>query len=263
MLKRFIGSVQVPGLVVLGLLGVVTLVPPLAVALYALSERWDRSLWPEGATLAWLQEVIADDRVASAALRTAALSLAQAFLTCLLGTLATVSGTLYAPRLAATLDVMAQIPYAIPAVVVATSALEWFVGQWGGWVDARLLYVLLLVPLNFALVHRPLGAALDRLDAHTLLEAGRTMGASDARTIRVVLLPLLRPALLAALLLTISAGALEFAIANLLLGGSHELLQPLMNSLRASSGHHAAALILLSLMLIGLLTAAMQRLTRL
>jgi putative spermidine/putrescine transport system permease protein len=251
-----------PGIVALALLGLVTVLPPLAVALYGLSERWDRSLWPEGATLAWLQQVLCDERVLSAAARTTALTLAQAVLTCTLGALATVSAYLYAPRLSALLNLLAQVPFAIPAVVVATTALEWFVGHWGGWLDARVLYVLLLVPLHFPLVHRGLAAALQRLDAQVLLEAGRTLGASEWRTIRGVLLPLLRPALVAAFLLALSAGALEFAIANLLLGGTHELLQPLMNSLRASSGHHAAALILLSLSLIGLLTAVVQRLTR-
>jgi ABC-type spermidine/putrescine transport system permease subunit II len=121
--------------------------------------------------------------------------------------------------------------------------------------------VLLLTPLLFPLVHRTLSAALLRMELNTLLEAGRTLGASDALTLRRVVLPLLAPAIAAAALLCLLTAALEFAVANLLLGGDNELLQPLMNSLRATSGHRSAALVVLSFALVGLLAGAVQRLS--
>ncbi|MDE2082016.1 MAG: ABC transporter permease subunit, partial [Burkholderiales bacterium] len=243
------------------LVGVAVVLPPLVVLLYALSRRWDRSLWPEGATLAWFAELAADPRVGAATLRTLVVAFASASLATGLGAAATLAARLYAPRLLAALDLLAQLPYAIPPVVVAIAALEIFVGRWGGWIDTRLLYLLLLTPLSFPLVHRTLGAALQRIEVLPLLEAGRTLGAPDRHTLRRVLLPLLVPALAAAYLLALSAAALEFAIANLLLGGSNELLQPLMNSLRVSSGHRAAALIGLSLGIVGGLAALVQWLT--
>jgi hypothetical protein len=43
---------------------------------------------------------------------------------------------------------------------------------------------------------------------------------------------------------------MEFVIANLLLGGSNELLQPLINSMRGANGHVSAALVLLSLLVL-------------
>ena len=46
----------------------------------------------------------------------------------------------------------------------------------------------------------------------------------------------------AAGLLAWTTAAMEFAIANLLLAGSLELLQPLINGLRGANGHLAAAL---------------------
>ena len=78
----------------LALLGVVVLLPPLAVALYALSQRWDRTLWPEGATLAWLGEVVQDPRIAAATLRTLLIALANALLVTLLGGAATLAARL-------------------------------------------------------------------------------------------------------------------------------------------------------------------------
>lgn len=235
--------------------------PPAFVLLYAFSERWDRSLWPEGATLAWFAELGQDPRVAAAALRTAVVAGFSATLATASGCAATLAAHLYAPRLKTLLDALAQLPYAVPPVVVAISALEVFVGGLGGFIDIRLLYVLLLTPLLFPLVHRTLSAALLRMELGTLLEAGRTLGASDALTVRRVVLPLLAPAIAAAGLLCLLTAALEFAVANLLLGGDNELLQPMMNSLRATSGHRSAALVVVSLVLVGLMAAAVQRLT--
>ena len=50
-----------------------------------------------------------------------------------------------------------------------------------------------------------------------------------------------------------TTAAMEFAIANLLLAGSLELLQPLVNGLRGANGHLAAALIVVSLVIVTLL----------
>jgi ABC-type spermidine/putrescine transport system permease subunit II len=245
----------------LGLLLVAVLVPPVFVLLYAISERWDRSLLPEGLTVAWFVELGQDARVGAASVRTLIFALLSALLATIAGCAATLAAHLYAPRLKLLLDTLSQLPYAVPPVVVAISALEVFVGGLGGLIDVRLLYVLLLAPLLFPLIHRTLCAALLRMDLQMLLEAGRTLGAADAVTLRRVVLPLLMPAIAAAGLLCLLTAALEFAVANLLLGGENELLQPMMNSLRATSGHRSAALVVASFAIVGLAAAAVQRLT--
>jgi putative spermidine/putrescine transport system permease protein len=220
------------------ILAALVLLPPLAVMLYGLSTRWDRSLFPEQATLRWVQELLDLPRVHSAITQTLWLSGLSASLTLLLGGSASLAAYLYAPRLRRLLDALSLLPYAIPPIVVAIGALE------------LLVYVGVIVPLLFPLLHKTLGAALAQLDALTLLEAGRTLGASDARLLRRVVLPLLAPALTACLLLCWVTAAMEFAIANLLLGGTVELLQPLMNGLRGVNGHQSAALVLLSFLVV-------------
>jgi putative spermidine/putrescine transport system permease protein len=85
------------------------------------------------------------------------------------------------------------------------------------------------------------------------MEAAHTLGATDGLLLRRVLLPLLAPALGAGLLLCWVTAAMEFAIANLLLGGSVEMLQPLMNGMRGVNGHLAAALVVLSFAVITVL----------
>jgi ABC-type spermidine/putrescine transport system permease subunit II len=250
-----------PTRLALGALLLSVVLPPFFVILYAASERWDRSLWPEGATASWFADLMSDPRIGSATARTLVFSLLSATLASVAGCTATLGAHLYAPRLKTVLDGLAQLPYAVPPVVVAISALEVYVGGLGGVIDVRLLYVLTLTPLLFPLVHRTLSAALLRVDLHTLLEAGRTLGASDALTLRRVALPLLMPAVAAAALLCLLTAALEFAVANLLLGGENELLQPMMNSLRATSGHRSAALVMASFAVVGVMAALVQRLT--
>ncbi len=246
--------------VCLGLLLVLTVLPPLAVLVYALCERWD-GLLPQGFTLHWLGELLQQSRARAAAAHTLWLSLLSAVLALVAGGAATLAAHLRSARLLRLLDLVALLPYAIPPVVLAINALELFVGQLGAWLDLQTVYVLLIAPLLFPLVHKGLGAALQQLDAHALLEASRTLGASDTYLLRRVLLPVLAPALLAALTLCWITAAMEFAIANLLLGGSVELLQPLMNSLRGVNGHQAAALIVLTFALLGLLGLAVQGLS--
>ena len=261
-----------PGLALAALL-IVVLVPMLALLLYGASTRWDRHWWPEGPTLRWMAEAALDPRVQGAVLRTAVLALASAALALVCGAMATipaaiaaqldaVDGTARTARLTRLLDLLALLPFAIAPVVIAISALELFVGQWGGWLPLPLVYVAVVAPTLFPLVHKTLQSALAQLQAAALIEAGRTLGASDGHTLRRVLLPMLAPALLAAFLLAWVTAAMEFAIANLLLGGQLELLQPLMNSLRNANGHQAAALMVMTFAGVGAVVVAISRLSR-
>lgn len=237
------------------------LLPPLAVLAYAFSERWDRGLLPEGATLQWLNALLADTRVRTAAWNTAWISGAAAALALLLGGAASLAAHLASPRLRRLLDALALLPFAIPPVVVAIGALDLFVGRWGEVLDLCLVYVGLLAGLLFPLVHQTLSAALQQLDAQPLIDASRTLGVPDTLLLRRVLLPLLAPAFAAAGLLAWTTAAMEFAIANLLLAGSLELLQPLINGLRGANGHVAAALIVVSLVVLTVLALLIQLLS--
>jgi ABC-type spermidine/putrescine transport system permease subunit II len=247
--------------IALALVVVLAALPPLAVLLYALSERWDRSLWPEGATWAWMAETMRTPRVQAAVVQTLALSFASALSTLLVGGTATIVARLVSPRVTALLDALSLLPYAIPPVVIAIGALELFVGRWGGWLDLRVVYVGVVAPLLFPLLHRTLGAAMRQLDVVPLMEAAHTLGATDGTLLRRVLLPLLAPALVAGLLLCWVTAAMEFAIANLLLGGSIEMLQPLMNGMRNANGHLSAALVVLSFAVIAAMGMLVEGLT--
>lgn len=235
--------------------------PLFALAGYGLSERWDRTWWPEGFTVQWLESLMTQPRVLEALGRSIGVAVFSTLLGLTIGGAATIVGALYAPRLQRLLDGLSQLPFALPPVIVALCALQVYVGGLAWPRNPMTLYLLVMVPLNFPIVHRTLRASIDSLGLHSLLEAGRTLGASELRILLKVVLPMLWPALIAAGLMLFVAAALEFAVANLLLGGEHELLQPMMNSLRGSSGHEVAALILLSFLIVGIALAVALRLT--
>lgn len=247
------------GTVYLWALLALLLVPWLATFAYGFSERWDRSLWPEGLTLRWAVTLVDDARCREAILRTLLLAGGCASLAVVAGTAATLGALTSSPRLGRLLALLDLLPYALPAVVIAVGALDVFIGR-GLSAGAPLwaVYVLCATPLLLPVVHKAVAAAWSLLEAGSLLEAARTLGASDGRFMRQVLLPLLAPQLLAAWLLTWVMASMEFAIANLLLGAHLELLQPLMNSLRGANGHQVAALVAVSFVLVAALAALVQ-----
>ncbi len=235
------------------------LVPWLATLAYGFSERWDRGLWPEGLTLRWFALLADDARTVDAILRTLLLAGACATLAVVAGTAAALAALMASRRLARLLSLLDLLPYALPAVVIAVGALDVFIGRgWSGAAPLWSIYVLCATPLLLPVVHKAVTAAWSQLDVGPLLEAARTLGAGDGRFMRQVLLPLLAPQLLAGWLLTWVMAAMEFAIANLLLGAQMELLQPLMNSMRNTNGHQVAALVAVSFIVVALVATLVQ-----
>ncbi|HLO96825.1 MAG TPA: ABC transporter permease subunit [Burkholderiaceae bacterium] len=235
------------------------LIPWLATLAYGFSERWDRSIWPEGLTLRWFAMLAEDARTVEAIVRTLLLAGACATLALVAGTAASLGGLMGSRRLVRLLKVFDLLPYALPAVVIAVGALDVFIGRgWAGGLPLWAIYVLCATPLLLPVVHKAVAAAWSQLDAGPLLEASRTLGAGDGRFMLRVMLPLLAPQLLAAWLLSWVTAAMEFAIANLLLGAQMELLQPLMNGLRNTNGHQVAALVAVSFILVAVVATLVQ-----
>lgn len=247
------------GRLYLALVLLTLLLPWLATLAYGFSERWDRSVWPEGLTLRWFAMLAGDARTVDAILRTLLLACVCATLALVAGTAAAVGALVGSPRLARMLSVLDLLPYALPAVVIAVGALDVYIGRgWSAGAPLWSVYVLCATPLLLPVVHKAIAVAWSQLDVGPLLEAARTLGASDARFLRQVTLPLLAPQLLAAWLLTWVMATMEFAIANLLLGAQMELLQPLMNSMRNTNGHQVAALVAVSFILVAVVATLVQ-----
>ena len=121
------------------------------------------------------------------------------------------------PRLRPVLEALSLLPLGVPAVVIVVGVLgtydslpSWIIGSP---LILALLYVIIALPYSY----RAIDAGVRSMDLHTLVEAGRSMGAGWMKLFSRVLFPNLRSGILAAAFLTVALSLGEFAIASLVL----------------------------------------------
>jgi putative spermidine/putrescine transport system permease protein len=120
------------------------------------------------------------------------------------------------PRLVRALEFVCLLPITIPAIVlvVGLTPVYQVVGRTFGPESWTLAFAYGVLVLPYA--YRAIAANLDAIDARTLAEAARSLGASWPRVLFTVLIPNLRVGLLAAALISSAAVLGEFTIASLL-----------------------------------------------
>lgn len=121
------------------------------------------------------------------------------------------------PRLRSALEAVSLLPLGIPAIVTVVGTLgvyghapSWFIGSP---LIIALLYVTLALPYSY----RAIDSGVRSVDLHTLVEAGRAMGAGWMVLFRRVLFPNIRSGVLAAAFLTLALSLGEYTFASLIL----------------------------------------------
>jgi putative spermidine/putrescine transport system permease protein len=120
------------------------------------------------------------------------------------------------PRWRAVLDAVSLLPLGVPAVVIVLGVLGAYRSLpsiiTGTPVILALVYVILAMPYSY----RAIDASVRAIDMHTLVDAGRSMGAGWGKLFSRVLLPSLRSGILAAAFLTVALSLGEYAIASIM-----------------------------------------------
>ncbi len=116
------------------------------------------------------------------------------------------------PRVRRVMDFVTSLPIVIPPVVLIIGVLD----VAPGWLKASpfllaLEYVVLAVPFAW----RALDTGVRAIDARTLVDASRSLGAGPLTMLRRVLLPNLRAAVLSATVLTVALVLGEYTMASL------------------------------------------------
>jgi thiamine transport system permease protein len=115
----------------------------------------------------------------------------------------------------------ATVPFVLPTVVVGSAFLALLPTSWHG--TARAM-ILAHVFFNIAVVVRLVGSMI-AVVPHDLVGAARTLGASAARATRLIVVPLLRPALWSAAAIIFLFSFTSFGVAKLLGGPTHPTLE--------------------------------------
>jgi len=192
-----------------GYLALTTLLPLVALTLTGLTRAVGLDPWPPNWTLDNFAEAWRGDSWGAVG-RSLGLAAVAATLATLLGLLLVVARR----RTRRGIDVAAAATFAVPGSALAVA----FLLAYGPWLRDTLLIVLLAYLAKFwALAHRSLAGSAGSVDGDAV-RASRISGASGWTTLRRVVLPLLRPAIVAAWLLVFLFGLHELTMSSLLYG---------------------------------------------
>lgn len=141
------------------------------------------------------------------------------------------------------IDTFASLPYATPGVVVALGLIIAFSGGWGLnlYNTLTILFVAYSVKyLSFAL--RTSNAALQQIDV-SLEEAGFMSGASWLQVLKTIIIPLLKPALIAGWFLIFMPVLSELTMSILLFGPNTGVIGTVLYNLQTYDDPQAAAVL--------------------
>ncbi|GEN10845.1 iron(III) transport system permease protein [Myxococcus fulvus] len=237
---------------VAGACGLLVLLPLGAILLTSLQRGFGARLAWEELTLSHWSGVLFEPRTLRATGLSLLLATGAGALVCGLGLSAALLQRAWR-RLGAGVEALAVWPYAVPGTVLALALLVAFSRDWRFILVDRVAFVLALAHTPWlllvayaakylALGTRNASEALAQLDP-SLTEAARVSGAGPLRAFLDVPLPLLRPALTVAFILTFLACATEITMSVLLVPAGSEVLGKLLFDLQSYADPAAAAVL--------------------
>lgn len=192
-----------------GYLAVTAVVPLLALTLTGLTRAVGLDPWPAHWTLENFAEALRGG-TGAATLRTVVLAAIAATLATALGLLA----ALVRRRRGAGIGLATTASFAVPGSVLAVAVLL----AYGPWLrDTATIILIAYLAKFWALAHRAVAGSAAIVD-RDVVRAARASGASGVRALRRIVLPMLRPALVAAWLLVFLFGLHELTMSSLLYG---------------------------------------------
>jgi iron(III) transport system permease protein len=200
----------------------VAIIPLLALVLTALTKAVGLPMHPGNWTLANLEEALSG----GTALRNSLLLAVTAATTAL--ALGGLTVAIRRRRGGRRLGTAAILAFAVPGSALAVAVLLAY-GSW--WRDTALLILIAYLAKFWALGHRPLAGSVDAF-APSMYWAARGSGARPATAVRTVVVPIMRPALVAAWLLVFMFAFHEITMSSLLYGPGTETMAVVVLNLR-------------------------------
>lgn len=239
---------------------VIALLPIAALVLTSFLRYYGAPLQAASLTARHYLYVFGLDQVRRALANSALLATAAATIAMALGTAISYAHVKAKVRTSGLLDAVGTLPYAIPHTVIAIAVLlAWTpVGLYGTLSIILLAYVLAYLPFTLRTTSATLHQIHDSLE-----EAGRVSGANPLHTFRDIVLPLVKPGMLAGWVLVFMPASRELTMSILLFSLRTETIGvTIFNLANAGATQTAAALAVLVLGLILLTNLALRRATR-
>ncbi len=171
---------------------------------------------PPGFSLRWFRYLAGRDEFISAALISAQIATMASLIAVALAipaSLALIRGHL---RIAPAIETLFMSPAILPGIITGVAMLQYFTMIGVARSLPRLIIAHIVICLPYAI--RSISACLRGIDP-SLEEASRTMGAGPWRTFRRILLPLLKPGVVAALIFSFTTSFDNVVVSIYLIGG--------------------------------------------
>ena len=214
--------------------------------LFSVSIRWDRTLWPEGFTLAWWGRVTGRAAFQETLLNSLVIALTSVAGAVLLVTPAAYWARLRAPRARPWIEFLAIVPFGLPGVVLALGLLRLYANVPLPLVNTPAILVAAYLVLTLPFMYRSVANALDAVDARTLTEAAQSLGAGSGRALVLVIVPNIVSGVLNGSLLVFSTVFAEFTLANLLVGSRFKTFPIYLVEFTRFDARQASALAVIS-----------------
>lgn len=161
-------------------------------------------------SLEWYQKIFDDPEVWKAARNSLTVSIITAIIATTLGFCTAYSDYRYNFRFKSAYLALVLLPPTIPLIIMALAMLAWFarIGMSGQVTSIILAHTVLTAPFAMAIIRLRLNQMDSNLEA-----AAWNLGASEWRTMREVIIPFCKPAIVSSLCLTAAVSFDEFAIA--------------------------------------------------
>lgn len=213
------GAFTLPVVLVMALVGVVAVIlPGASMALSGILGTLSGGVTAGNVTLSYYVALFSQQGDALSALGTSlSLALGTACITGCIGLLASWLVVVQKIKGRGVIDALSLMPAALPGVVVGVGLILlwnqpfWTISPYNSWVILLLSYCCLLLPWPV----RYVGSALRQLGGN-LEPAARVHGASAFQALRFIVLPLVSPALLAAMLMVFAIASRELVTSLLL-----------------------------------------------
>jgi spermidine/putrescine transport system permease protein len=196
------------GRIALGAMLVFLYAPILVLVLYSFNASRFGASWT-GFTGEWYARLLESAETASAVWNTLVVSSASTLLATVLGTLLAIGLHEYRVRGRALVELLIYLPVIVPDIVIGVATLALYVTV--GFPLGRTSIVLAHVAFQISFVALVVRGRLQDFPV-AILDAARDLGASQWQTLRFVLLPLLRPGIVAGALLAFALSVDDFVI---------------------------------------------------